>query len=378
MDLPQSICVVGPTIVTVALYQSAEPAMTKIAFLMDPIESLAIKKDSTLAMIRAAQLRGLEVFYLRQEDLMISEYRVQASLRSLTLNDAFVEKLDPETVDHGASPWYELGEPQQQPLADMDIVMMRKDPPFDMEYIYTTYLLEMAENEGVRVVNRPGALRDCNEKLFATTFPQCCPPLIVSRRMDVLKRFHLEHKNVVFKKLDGMGGASIFRVMESDPNLSVVLETLTNSGKEQIMGQVYLPEIVDGDKRILIVNGEPVPYALARIPSAGETRGNLAAGGKGRVQALSERDKWIASQVAPSLKEKGLLFVGLDIIGDYLTEINVTSPTCVREIDAAENTAIGDRLMQAIGRRLVSLISSLRRLSILACHNNPQQLCFST
>jgi glutathione synthase len=334
MDLPQSICVVGPTIVTVALYQSAEPAMTKIAFLMDPIESLAIKKDSTLAMIRAAQLRGLEVFYLRQEDLMISESRVQASLRSLTLNDAFVEKLDPETVDHGASPWYELGEPQQQPLADMDIVMMRKDPPFDMEYIYTTYLLEMAENEGVRVVNRPGALRDCNEKLFATTFPQCCPPLIVSRRMDVLKRFHLEHKNVVFKKLDGMGGASIFRVMESDPNLSVVLETLTNSGKEQIMGQVYLPEIVDGDKRILIVNGEPVPYALARIPSAGETRGNLAAGGRGEGRPLTDRDRWIAEQVGPELKKRGLNFVGIDVIGDYLTEINVTCPTCIRELDS--------------------------------------------
>ena len=348
MDLPQSICVVGPTIVTVALYQSAEPAMTKIAFLMDPIESLAIKKDSTLAMIRAAQLRGLEVFYLRQEDLMINESRVQASLRSLTLNDAFVEKLDPETVDHGASPWYELGEPQQQPLADMDIVMMRKDPPFDMEYIYTTYLLEMAENEGVRVVNRPGALRDCNEKLFATTFPQCCPPLIVSRRMDVLKRFHLEHKNVVFKKLDGMGGASIFRVMESDPNLSVVLETLTNSGKEQIMGQVYLPEIVDGDKRILIVNGKPVPYALARIPSAGETRGNLAAGGRGEGRPLTDRDRWIAEQVGPELKKRGLNFVGIDVIGDYLTEINVTCPTCIRELDSQFGLDIAGDLMDSL------------------------------
>ena len=203
------------------------------------------------------------------------------------------------------------------------------------------------------MVNKPQSLKDCNEKVFATDFPQCIPPLLVSQDNQMLKAFLAQHDEVVYKPLDGMGGTSIFRVKQGDQNLNVILETLTNYGNDTIMAQKYLPEITQGDKRVLIVDGEVVPFCLARIPSAGEFRGNLAAGGKGRVQALSERDKWIASQVAPSLKEKGLLFVGLDIIGDYLTEINVTSPTCVREIDAAENTAIGDRLMQAIGRRLV-------------------------
>ncbi len=322
--------------------------MTKIAFLMDPIETVAIKKDSTLAMIRAAQVRGMEPYYCRQEDLVITETRVCAYLRPLSLVEHFAEALDPASVNNGDDPWFTLGSAELLPLSNMDIVMMRKDPPFDMEYIYTTYLLERAETEGVRVVNRPGSLRDCNEKLFATAFPQCCPPLVVSRRMDVLKAFHAEHKNVVFKKLDGMGGASIFRVMESDPNLSVVLETLTNSGREQIMGQVYLPEIVDGDKRILIVNGEPVPYALARIPSAGETRGNLAAGGRGEGRPLSDRDRWIAKQVGPELVRRGLNFVGIDVIGDYLTEINVTCPTCIRELDAQFGLDIAGDLMDSL------------------------------
>jgi glutathione synthase len=323
-------------------------SMTKIAFLMDPIETVAIKKDSTLAMIRAAQIRGMEPYYCRQEDLVIAEQRVCAYLRPLSLVERFAKALDPASVNNGDDPWFTLGSAELMPLSHMDIVMMRKDPPFDMEYIYTTYLLERAETEGVRVVNRPGSLRDCNEKLFATAFPQCCPPLVVSRRMDVLKAFHAEHKNVVFKKLDGMGGASIFRVMESDPNLSVVLETLTNSGREQIMGQVYLPEIIDGDKRILIVNGEPVPYALARIPSAGETRGNLAAGGRGEGRPLTDRDRWIAKQVGPELVKRGLNFVGIDVIGDYLTEINVTCPTCIRELDAQFGLDIAGDLMDSL------------------------------
>jgi glutathione synthase len=304
--------------------------MPKIAFLMDPIETLSVKKDSTLAMIAAAQQRGLEVFYLQQDGLVLSAGVVTALTRALKLRDDFCATLDPNTA---GDDWYALGDEQAVALAEMDIVMMRKDPPFDMEYIYTTYLLERAEAEGVMVVNRPSALRDCNEKLFATLFPQCCPELIVSRRMDQLKAFHKQHANVVFKKLDGMGGASIFRVMEQDPNLSVVLETLTNSGREQIMGQVYLPEIVDGDKRILLINGEPVPYALARIPSAGETRGNLAAGGRGEGRPLTDRDQWIAQQIGPELKRRGLMFVGIDVIGDYLTEINVTCPTCIRELN---------------------------------------------
>ena len=304
--------------------------MPKIAFLMDPIETVSVKKDSTLAMIAAAQQRGLEIFYLQQDGLVLSAGVVTALTRSLRLRDDFCATLDPNTA---GDDWYALGDEQTVALAEMDIVMMRKDPPFDMEYIYTTYLLERAETEGVMVVNRPSALRDCNEKLFATLFPQCCPELIVSRRMDQLKAFHKQHANVVFKKLDGMGGASIFRVMEQDPNLSVVLETLTNSGREQIMGQVYLPEIVDGDKRILLINGEPVPYALARIPSAGETRGNLAAGGRGEGRPLTDRDQWIAQQIGPELKRRGLMFVGIDVIGDYLTEINVTCPTCIRELN---------------------------------------------
>lgn len=322
--------------------------MTKIAFLMDPIESVAIKKDSTIAMVRAAQLRGLEVYYCRQEDLMISKTLVCAYLSRLSLVDHFAAALDPATVGGGTEPWFTLQPPALMPLSDMDIVMMRKDPPFDMEYIYTTYLLERVGAEGTKVVNRPSSLRDCNEKLFATLFPQCCPPLIVSRRMDALKAFHAEHKNVVFKKLDGMGGASIFRVMESDPNLSVVLETLTNAGNEQIMGQVYLPEIVDGDKRILIVNGKPVPYALARIPSAGETRGNLAAGGRGEGRPLTDRDKWIAAEIGPELVARGLNFVGIDVIGDYLTEINVTCPTCIRELDSQFGLDIAGDLIESL------------------------------
>ena len=304
--------------------------MPKIAFLMDPIDTLSVKKDSTLAMVAAAQKRGLEIFYLQQNDLVLAKSVVTALIRPLKLRDDFCLTLDPQTA---GDDWYELGAERAVALAELDIVMMRKDPPFDMEYIYTTYLLERAEADGVMVVNRPGALRDCNEKLFATLFPQCCPELIVSRRMDQLKAFHKQHANVVFKKLDGMGGASIFRIMEEDPNLSVVLETLTNSGREQIMGQVYLPEIVDGDKRILLINGEPVPYALARIPSAGETRGNLAAGGHGEGRPLTDRDRWIAQQVGPELQRRGLMFVGIDVIGDYLTEINVTCPTCIRELN---------------------------------------------
>jgi glutathione synthase len=323
--------------------------MKKIAFLMDPIDSLSLKKDSTLAMIRSAQLRDLDIYYLRQEDLALHEGRACGLISSLKLRDDFAQTLDPAIA---GDDWYTLGEETLRPLADMDIIMMRKDPPFDMEYIYTTYLLERAETDGVFVVNKPASLRDCNEKLFATTFPQCCPDLVVSRRMDVLKAFHAKHKNVVFKKLDGMGGASIFRVMEDDPNLTVVIETLTENGTQQIMGQVYLPEIVDGDKRILLINGEPVPYALARIPSAGESRGNLAAGGRGEARPLTARDQWIAEQVGPELKKRGLMFVGIDVIGDYLTEINVTCPTCIRELDAQYDLDIAGDLIDAVVKQL--------------------------
>jgi len=283
------------------------------------------------------------------EDVLLQNCRVQGLLRPLKLLGDFAQSLDPGDLD-GA--WYELGEEVLTPLADLSIIMMRKDPPFDMEYIYATYHLERAAAEGVLVVNNPRSLRDCNEKYFATSFSDCCPPLIVSRRLDQLRAFQREYKNVVFKPLDGMGGASIFRILEGDANLGVVLETLTDFGRRQIMGQLYLPEIVKGDKRILMIDGEAVPYALARVPLAGEARGNLAAGGTGKGQPLTDRDRYIAAQVGPQLKARGLLFVGIDVIGDYLTEVNVTCPTCIRELDAQFSLDIAGKLMDTIEAKL--------------------------
>jgi glutathione synthase len=328
---------------------SGRSRTVRIGFVMDPVPTVSLKKDSTLAMIRSAARRGWEVFYIGQDDLLLQWENPFAFLHPLRLIGRFAETLDPADVD---GPWYELGEGVLTPLGELDVIMMRKDPPFDMEYIYTTYFLERAEEQGALVVNRPASLRDCNEKVYATAFPQCCPPLVVSRREDVLREFHKTHRNVVFKRLDGMGGSSVFRIMEHDPNLGVVLETLTRGWREQIMAQLYLPEIAKGDKRILIVNGEPVPYALARIPREGEARGNLAAGGTGVGQPLSPRDRWIADQVAPDLVRRGLLFVGIDVIGDYLTEVNVTCPTCIRELDAQFSLDIAGSLMSAVAARL--------------------------
>jgi len=276
----------------------------------------------------------------------------------MTQQDLFLEngepraKLTPLRVFDNPNQWFELGESRDAALEEMDVLLMRKDPPFDSEFIYSTYILEAAEQRGSLVVNKPQSLRDCNEKVFATQFPQCTPPLLVSRDQERLKMFLAEHGDVVYKPLDGMGGTSIFRVSEGDQNLNVILETLTKYGQQTIMAQKYLPEITLGDKRILVVDGKVIPFCLARIPTGSDFRGNLAAGGRGVVQPLSERDQWIAQQVAPTLKERGLIFVGLDIIGDYLTEINVTSPTCIREIDNAENTQIGDQLIAAIQVRL--------------------------
>jgi glutathione synthase len=317
---------------------------------MDPLPGLSLKKDSTLAMIRAAQARDWKISYLTLDDLLLHQGTASGLARSLRLSDAFAEALDPKAAEGTA--WYELGEEVLTPLSDYDILMMRKDPPFNLEYIYATYLLERAENEGALVINRPQSLRDCNEKLFATTFTDVCPPLVVSRREDVLRDFQRTHGNVVFKPLDGMGGASIFRIMDGDPNLGVVLETLTDFGQQQIMGQRYLPEIVDGDKRILLIDGEPIPYALARVPMVGEARGNLAAGGTGEGRPLTERDREIAARVGPELKRRGLLFVGIDVIGDYLTEVNVTCPTCIRELDAQFSLDIAGMLMDTIETRL--------------------------
>jgi glutathione synthase len=308
---------------------------------MDPIRSINYHKDTTLALLLAAQNHGYELFYMEQKSLFIDSTGPGAKMSSLK-------------VHADSNSWYELGDSTFKPLGDLDVILMRKDPPFDSEFIYSTYILEAAERLGTLIVNKPQSLRDCNEKVFATEFPQCTPPLLVSRDEDLLKQFLIEHKEVVYKPLDGMGGTSIFRVQQGDQNLNVIIETLTNYGQNTIMAQKYLPEILSGDKRILVIDGEVIPYCVARIPAAGEFRGNLAAGGRGVVQPLSAQDLWIAQQIAPTLVEKGLLLVGLDVIGDYLTEINVTSPTCVREIDNAKDTAIGDQLMCAIAKRLQS------------------------
>jgi glutathione synthase len=307
----------------------------KLGVVMDPLAAVNYKKDSTLAMLWAAQDRGWELFYMEQRDLYLDQGAAMATMAPLQVFR------DPER-------FYALGERSDEALSTLDVVLMRKDPPFDNEYIYSTYILEAAERQGSLIVNRCQSLRDCNEKVFATQFPDCCPPVLVSADSNRLKAFHAEHGDVIFKPLDGMGGSAIFRVKPDDPNLNVILETLTGYDKTTIMAQRFIPEIVNGDKRILIIDGEAVPYCLARVPLAGETRGNLAAGGSGVAQELTERDRWIVAQVAPALKQLGLLFVGLDVIGDYLTEINVTSPTCIREIDAAYNTDIGGQLMDCI------------------------------
>ena len=312
----------------------------RIGVLMDPIATINTKKDTTLGLLRAASAAGHELTYLEQTDLTVRNGETMASLRPLT-------------VYSDDTAWYAMGERYDASLSTLDVVLMRKDPPFDMEFFYTTQLLEDAERRGTLVVNRCASLRDCNEKLFATQFPECCPPLMVSRDPNELKAFHAEHGDVIYKPLDGMGGQSIFRVKENDPNFNVILETLTDNGGVTIMAQRYLPAIKNGDKRVLMINGEAVPFCLARLPMAGENRGNLAAGGSGIVQPLSDRDRWIAEQVGPTLRERGLLFVGLDIIGDYLTEINVTSPTCMREIDRAKDTHIAEQLIECMEREVL-------------------------
>jgi glutathione synthase len=311
----------------------------KLGIVMDPIEGIAFKKDTSIALLDAAQRKGWELFYMEQADLALEQGRAMASMTKLTV------KMDPDN-------WFEKGETEYLPLSTLNVVLMRTDPPFDNEYIYSTYILERAENEGTLIVNKPQSLRDCNEKVFATAFPDCCPEVLVTKDAARLKEFHKTHQDVIFKPLDGMGGSSIFRLKHDDPNVSVIIETLTKYGKETIMAQKYIPEIKQGDKRILMIDGEPVSHALARIPQKGETRGNIAAGGTGVTQALTERDYWIAKQIGPTLKEKGLIFVGLDVIGDYLTEINVTSPTCVREISRDSNQDIAMMLMDAIEKRL--------------------------
>mgnify|MGYP000284445076 CR=1 FL=1 len=310
----------------------------KIGIVMDPIQTINYKKDSSLAMLWAAQDKGWDIWYMEQQHLYVENGIAMAQMAPLTV------ARDPEN-------FYQLSAVQNLELASLDIILMRKDPPFDNEFMYSTHILEMAERLGTLVVNPAQKLRDCNEKLFATQFPQCCPEVLVSKDNAQLKAFHAKHKDVIFKPLDGMGGTSIFRVQEDGVNLGVILETVTKYNTEMIMAQKFIPEISDGDKRILMIDGEPVEYALARIPTNGETRGNLAVGGRAEGRELSDRDRWICAQIGPKLREQGLIFVGLDVIGDYLTEINVTSPTCIRELNDLYGLDIGADLINAIEKQ---------------------------
>ncbi|REL32203.1 glutathione synthase [Thalassotalea euphylliae] len=311
----------------------------KLGVVMDPISEVKVQKDSSMAMMLEAQQRGYQLFYIEMNDLYLEQGECRATVRPVKVYD-------------DAEHWYDLDEAQDISLTDLDAVLMRKDPPFDTEYIYATYMLERAEQAGTLIVNKPQSLRDCNEKLFTAWFPELTPKTLVTRSSDRIRAFHQQEKDVIIKPLDGMGGSSIFRIKEGDANVGVIIETLTAHGSQYAMVQEYMPAIKDGDKRILIVNGEVMPYCLARIPAQGETRGNLAAGGSGEPRPLSASDKLIAETIAPELKKRGLFFVGLDVIGDKVTEINVTSPTCIREIEAAFAINISGKLMDAIEQEL--------------------------
>ncbi|MFN7184663.1 MAG: glutathione synthase [Thermomonas haemolytica] len=311
------------------------PGPLDVVVVMDPIATIKIAKDSTFAMLLEAQRRGHRLHYVRPGGLGVRDGRARAAVAPLQVRDI--------QGDH-----YQLGEWAELEFGPGQVVLMRSDPPVDADYLHDTQLLTLAQRQGALVVNDPQGLRDFNEKLAALLFPQCCPPTLVSRDAGALKAFVAEHGEAVLKPLDGMGGRSIFRARAGEPNLNVILETLTAGGRHLAMAQRYLPEIVDGDKRILLVDGEPVDYCLARIPQGDEFRGNLAAGGRGEGRPLSERDRWIAAQVGPEMQRRGMLFVGLDVIGDYLTEVNVTSPTCIRELDAQFGLNIAGALFERI------------------------------
>ena len=310
----------------------------KLAFILDPLDQLKAYKDSSVAMLREAAARGHALFALRQADLILRDGQVIGYVKALQVH-----------ADN--KNWFTLGQVAATPLNQFDAVVMRKDPPFDTEYLYTTHLLELAQSHGARVFNRPAALRDFNEKLAIARFPQFTAPTLVTRRAFHLKAFIAEHGDVILKPLDGMGGAGIFRVRRDDANLNVIIETLTQLETRTVMAQRYIPEIVHGDKRILLIDGAPLPYALARIPAEGETRGNLAAGGRGVAQLLSARDMEIATTIGAALRELGLFLVGLDVIGDYLTEINVTSPTGFVEITQQTGYNVAGAFMDALERQ---------------------------
>lgn len=316
----------------------------KLGIIMDPLSSINIKKDSSFAMMLSAQKSGWEIHTIYQADLYTENEKPRAYSR-ITLVD--------DNPDH----WFDFSAEQDIDLSSLDVILMRKDPPFDIEYIATTYILGLAEQHGSLIVNKPASLRDNNEKMFIAQFPQCCTPFLVSRntnrlRKFVKQRFQAEQRDVILKPLDGMGGTSIYRVNPQDPNLSVILETISENESRTVMAQQFIPEIIHGDKRVLLIDGQAVPYALARIPASGETRGNLAAGGTGVGVELTERDHWICQQVGPVLQQQGILFAGIDIIGDYLTEINITSPTCIRELDQIYSLDIAGDLMSCIEKHL--------------------------
>jgi glutathione synthase len=312
----------------------------RLGVVMDPIGAIKPYKDSTLAMMLAAQARGWLLSYLEQRHLWLRDGVAWGRLHPVTVRD------DPKD-------WYALGEPVIERLGALDAILMRKDPPFDTEYIYSTYVLDRAEEQGALVVNRPQGLRDMNEKVYTAWFPQCCAPTLITREMDDMHAFLREHGRIVCKPLHGMGGKSIFVIDLGDKNANVVFETLTDYGSHYAIVQRYLPEIVEtGDSRVILVDGEPIPYALARIPSAADNRGNLAAGAKGVGRELNDRDRWLCAQIGPRLLERGMLFVGLDVIGGYVTEINVTSPTGIRELDRQFGIDIAGKLMDAIAKRL--------------------------
>ena len=306
----------------------------KTGVVMDPISDIKTYKDSTFAMLLEAQSRGHELFYMEPGNLFARDGRAYAEMSRLQVRD-------------NSTDWFTLEAAECRPLDELDMVLMRRDPPFDMNYIYTTYMLELAESAGTLIINRPQSLRDANEKFFINYFPQCCVPMIISSDSDMIREFVSQQGRCVVKPLDGMGGESIFQVSDGDMNMNVILETITRHDSRPVMAQKYIDEITQGDKRILVVNGEPVPYALARFAGEGDFRGNLAKGGSSKGVPLSERDQWICAQVAPELKKRGILFAGLDVIGDYLSEVNVTSPTCIRELDEEFGLNIAGQLFDA-------------------------------
>ena len=312
----------------------------RLGIVMDPIADIHYHKDTSLALLWAARDCGFELYYLLPECLFLANGVAQGCVTTLQ-------------VFNDPNDWFSLGETKVMNLGELDVILMRQDPPVDQGFIHTTYILEMAQQQGCLVVNDPRSLRDCNEKIFASQFPQCCPPHLVSCDQELLRDFHVQQGDVIYKPLDGMGGRKVFRVDQTASNIKAIIEVLTDNGRCQIMAQRYITAISEGDKRIIMIDGEPVDYCLARIPAKDDIRGNLAANADGRVQKLSERDQWIAQQVGATLKERNLLWVGLDVIGDYLTEINVTSPTCVQEIEHGQPSLnICMRFMEIIKSKL--------------------------